>query len=149
MSKFNFKVSAPSLLGATFSVMTSEDGEPIIANVDEQGKWAFTVPSDMDAELLSNIQDICEGQFVPSVLAHIRADRFFKDALDEAKDVPAPDEFEKARQVVMDDVLETLLREVDEADLRLFKDYFTEMEHTFESMSRVLSKLVLYKELKK
>jgi hypothetical protein len=71
MSKFNFKVSAPSLLGATFSVMTSEDGEPIIANVDEQGKWAFTVPSDMDAELLSNIQDICEGQFVPSVFAHV------------------------------------------------------------------------------
>jgi hypothetical protein len=110
----------------------------------------FTVPSDMDAELLSNIQDICEGQFVPSVFARIRADRFFDEALAEAKDIPSPsDEFEKSRQLVATDVTATILRDVDEADLRLFKDFFTETEHTFESMSRAMEKLIIYKQLKK
>lgn len=150
MSKFNFKVSAPTLLGASFSVMTSADTEPIIANLNERGKWAFTVPSDMDARLLSAVQDICEAQFAPSTLAHIRADRFFEDALSEAKDIPSPsDEFEKSRQLVATDVTATILRDVDEADLRLFKDFFTESKHTFETMHRAMEKLILYKELKK
>jgi hypothetical protein len=70
---------------------------------DERGKWAFTVPKDLDARLLSAVQDICEAQFAPSTLAHIRADRFFEDALSEAKDIPSPsDEFEKSRQLVAD-----------------------------------------------
>jgi hypothetical protein len=104
----------------------------------------------MDARLLSAVQDICEAQFAPSVLAHIRADRFFEDALSEAKDIPSPsDEFEKSRQLVATDVTATILRDVDEADLRLFKDFFTETEHTFESMSRAMQKLIIYKELKK
>jgi hypothetical protein len=150
MSKFNFRVEQPTLLGASFSVMTSADSEPIVCKVDERGHWSFTVPKDMDAELLSNIQDICEGQFVPSVFARIRADRFFEDALSEAKDIPSPsDEFEKSRQLVATDVTATILRDVDEADLRLFKDFFTETEHTFESMSRAMEKLIIYKQLKK
>ena len=145
----NFMVEQPTLLAASFSVKTNCDDEPIIANFDENGRCSFTVPSDMDAHLLSMVQDMCEGQFVPSVFARIRANKFFDEAIAEAKDISTPDdEFEKARQVVMDDVLATLLREVDDDDLRLFKDYFTEKHHSFESMSRVLSKLVLYKELK-
>jgi hypothetical protein len=44
MKKLNFKVEQPTLLGASFSVMTSADTEPIIANLNERGKWAFTVP---------------------------------------------------------------------------------------------------------
>jgi hypothetical protein len=80
-------------------------------------------------------------QFAPSVMTHIRADRFFEDALSEAKDIPSPsDEFEKSRQLVATDVTATILRDVDEADLRLFKDFFTETEHTFESMSRAMQK---------
>jgi hypothetical protein len=150
MKKLNFKVEQPTLLAASFSVMTSADDEPIICKVDERGQVGFTVPSDMDAELLSNIQDICEGQFVPSVFARIRADRFFDEALSEAKDIPSPsDEFEKSRQLVATDVTATILRDVDEADLRLFKDFFTETEHTFESMSRAMEKLIIYKQLKK
>jgi hypothetical protein len=150
MKKLNFKVEQPTLLAASFSVQTSADTEPIIANLNERGKWAFTVPSDMDARLLSAVQDICEAQFAPSTLAHIRADRFFEDALSEAKDIPSPsDEFEKSRQLVATDVTATILRDVDEADLRLFKDFFTETEHTFESMSRAMEKLIIYKQLKK
>jgi hypothetical protein len=92
---------------------------------------------------------MCVKQFAPSVLAHIRADRFFEDALSEAKDIPSPsDEFEKSRQLVATDVTATILRDVDEADLRLFKDFFTETEHTFESMSRAMQKLIIYKQLK-
>jgi hypothetical protein len=49
MSKFNFRVEQPTLLGASFSVMTSADDEPIVARVNERGHWAFTVPKDMDA----------------------------------------------------------------------------------------------------
>jgi hypothetical protein len=150
MKKYDFKVERPTLLAASFSVQTSADTEPIIANLNERGKWAFTVPSDMDARLLSAVQDICEAQFAPSTLAHIRADRFFEDALSEAKDIPSPsDEFEKSRQLVATDVTATILRDVDEADLRLFKDFFTETEHTFESMSRAMEKLIIYKQLKK
>jgi hypothetical protein len=51
MSKFNFRVEQPTLLGASFSVMTSADSEPIVCKVDERGHWSFTVPKDMDAEL--------------------------------------------------------------------------------------------------
>jgi hypothetical protein len=145
----DFKVSAPSLLGATFSVKTTADDEPIIAKVDERGHWFFTVPSDMDARLLSAVQDICEAQFAPSTLAHIRADRFFEDALSEAKDIPSPsDEFEKSRQLVATDVTATILRDVDESDLHLFKDFFSESKHTFESMSRAMQKLIFYKQFK-
>jgi hypothetical protein len=79
-------------------------------------------------ELLSKVQDMCEA--VCSVSNdYIRADRFFEDALSEAKDIPSPsDEFEKSRQLVATDVTATILRDVDEADLRLFKDFFTETE---------------------
>ncbi len=149
MSKFNFKVSAPSLLGASFSVMTSADTEPIICNFDENGRCSLTVSSEMDARLLSAVQDLCEAEFVPSVFARIRADRFFDEALAEARDIPEPDEFEKSRQLVADDVTNTILRDVPESDLRLFKDFFSEPKHTFESMSRTMQKLILYKELKK
>jgi hypothetical protein len=149
MSKFNFRVEQPTLLGASFSVMTSADTEPIICNFDENGRCSFTVPSDMDARLLSMVQDLCEAEFVPSVFARIRADRFFDEALAEARDIPAPDEFEKSRQLVADDVTNTILRDVHESDLRLFKDFFSEPKHTFESMSRAMQKLILYKELKK
>jgi hypothetical protein len=31
MKKYDFKVEQPTLLGASFSVMTSADGEPIVA----------------------------------------------------------------------------------------------------------------------
>ena len=150
MKKYDFKVEQPTLLAASFSVQTSADTEPIICNFDENGKCSLTVSKDMDVRLLSAVQDICEAQFAPSTLAHVRADRFFEDALDEAKDIPSPsDEFEKSRQLVADDVTATILRGVDEDDLRLFKDYFTESKHTFESMSRAMQKLILYKELKK
>jgi hypothetical protein len=129
--------------------MTSADDEPIICNFDENGRCSFTVPSDMDAELLSNIQDICEGQFVPSVFARIRANRFFDEAIAEAKGIPSPaDEFERSRQLVATDVTNTILRDVDESDLHLFKDFFTETEHTFESMSRAMQKLIFYKQFK-
>jgi hypothetical protein len=65
----DFKVSAPSLLGATFSVMTSADSEPIVCKVDERGHWSFTVPKDLPATLLSKVQDVCEMQFSPSSMA--------------------------------------------------------------------------------
>ena len=149
MSKFNFRVEQPTLLGASFSVMTSADTEPIICNFDENGRCSLTVSSEMDARLLSAVQDLCEAEFVPSVFARIRADRFFDEALAEARDIPAPDEFEKSRQLVADDVTNTILRDVPESDLRLFKDFFSEPKHTFESMSRAMQKLILYKELKK
>jgi hypothetical protein len=79
----DFKVSAPSLLGASFSVMTSADSEPIVCKVDERGHWSFTVPKDMPARILDKVQDVCEAEFVPSVFARIRADRFFDEALAE------------------------------------------------------------------
>jgi hypothetical protein len=150
MKKYDFKVEQPTLLAASFSVQTSADDEPIVARVNERGHWAFTVPKDLPATLLSKVQDVCEMQFAPSVMTNIRADRFFEDALSEAKDIPSPsDEFEKSRQLVATDVTATILRDVDEADLRLFKDYFTESKHTFESMSRAMEKLIIYKQLKK
>ena len=144
MKKYDFKVEQPTLLGASFSVMTSADSEPVVCDFDENGRCSFTVPSDMDARLLSAVQDLCEAEFVPSVFARIRANKFF----DEAKGIPAPDEFEKSRQIVATDVTNTILRDVDEDDLRLFKDYFTESKHTFESMSRAMQKLIIYKQLK-
>jgi hypothetical protein len=52
MRKNDFKVSAPSLLGATFSVKTTADSEPIVCKVDERGHWSFTVPKDLPATLL-------------------------------------------------------------------------------------------------
>jgi hypothetical protein len=52
MKKIDFKVvEQPTLLGATFSVKTTADREPIIARVNEQGHWAFTVPKDLLATL--------------------------------------------------------------------------------------------------
>ena len=146
MKKYDFKVEQPTLLAASFSVQTSADTEPIICNFDENGKCSLTVPSDMDVRLLSAVQDICEAEFVPSVFARIRANKFFDEAIAEARDI---DEFEKSRQLVADDVTNTILRDVDEADLRLFKDYFTEEHHTFETMHRAMEKLIIYKELKK
>ena len=129
--------------------VTSADDEPIIANVNKDGAWSFNTPREMDERLLSAVEDLCQGQFVPSVFAHIRANRFFDEALDEAKNIPShDDEFEPLRQLIMDDVLNTLLNRVDEDDLHLFREYFTEKRHTFESMSRVMNKLVMYKELK-
>lgn len=149
MKKLNFKVEQPTLLAASFSVMTSADDEPIVARVNEQGHWAFTVPKDMDAELLSAVQDLCESQFIPSVMTNIRANRFFDEAIAEAKGIPSPaDEFERSRQLVATDVTNTILRDVDESDLHLFKDFFSESKHTFESMSRAMQKLIIYKELK-
>jgi len=149
MKKLNFKVEQPTLLAASFSVMTSADDEPIICNFDENGKCSLTVPSDMDVRLLSAVQDLCELQFSPSTLAHIRANRFFDEAIAEAKGIPSPaDEFERSRQLVATDVTNTILRDVDESDLHLFKDFFSESKHTFESMSRAMQKLIIYKELK-
>jgi hypothetical protein len=37
---------------------------------------------------------------------------------------------------------------VDEEDLFLFKDYFAEEKHTFESMNLAMSKLIFYKQFK-
>jgi hypothetical protein len=41
MKKLNFKVEQPTLLAASFSVMTSADDEPIICNFDEKGRWVL------------------------------------------------------------------------------------------------------------
>ena len=86
MKKIDFKVvEQPTLLGATFSVKTTADREPIIASVNEQGHWAFTVPKDLPATLLSKVQDVCEMQFAPQVWGNIfgnpSAIRFFDEAL--------------------------------------------------------------------
>jgi hypothetical protein len=51
MSKFNFRVEQPTLLGASFSVMTSADGEPIVAKSMSEGIG------------LSRFQRICQQLF--------------------------------------------------------------------------------------
>jgi hypothetical protein len=41
MKKLNFKVEQPTLLAASFSVMTSADDEPIIAISMSDGRWVL------------------------------------------------------------------------------------------------------------
>jgi hypothetical protein len=148
----DFKVSAPSLLGASFSVMTSADSEPIVCKVDERGHWSFTVPKDMPARILDKVQDVCEMQFAPQVWGNIfgnpEAIRFF----DEAQSLHIPpkndDDIEDFCQHIGGDVFRKILDYVDEEDLFLFKDYFAEEKHTFESMNLAMSKLIFYKQFK-
>jgi hypothetical protein len=148
----DFKVSAPSLLGATFSVMTSADSEPIVCKVDERGHWSFTVPKDLPATLLSKVQDVCEMQFAPQVWGNIfgnpEAIRFF----DEAQSLHIPpkndDDIEDLRKRLEGDIWQLILNNVDEADLSNFKDFFTAKENDFESMAQAMSKLIFYKQFK-
>jgi hypothetical protein len=146
----DFKVSAPSLLGATFSVMTSADSEPIVCKVDERGHWSFTVPKDLPATLLSKVQDVCEMQFAPQVWGNIfgnpSAIRFF----DEAQSlIPSKgDDIEDLRKRLESDIWQLILNNVDEDDLYNFKDFFTEKKSDFESMAQAMSKLIFYKQFK-
>ena len=146
MSKFNFKVEQPTLLAASFSVQTSADDEPIICNFDENGKCSLTVPSDMDVRLLSAVQDICEAQFAPSVITSIRANRFFDEAIAEAKDIPSPDD---GSYELFSKIVKRIITSVDTPDLYLFKDFLTDQRHTFESLGNALLKLSSYIEIKK
>lgn len=150
MKKLNFKVSAPILLGASFSVKTSCDDEPIIADLNEQGNWAFNVPKDMPAELLSAVQDLCEGQFVPSVMTSIRANRFFDEAIAEAKDIPSPDDgSSNTKDEIFHEIVKRIITDVDISDYYQFKDFLTDQQLTFESLGNALLKLSSYIELKK
>jgi hypothetical protein len=148
----DFKVSAPSLLGASFSVKTSCDDEPIIARVNKKGNWSFTVPKDMPVTLLSKVEDACISQFSPKVWEHIfgnpEAIRFF----DEAQSLHIPpkndDDIEDLRKRLEGDIWQLILNNVDEADLSNFKDFFTAKENDFESMAQAMSKLIFYKQFK-
>jgi hypothetical protein len=152
MRKNDFKVSAPSLLGATFSVMTSADSEPIVCKVDERGHWSFTVPKDLPATLLSKVQDVCETQFSPSVWQHIFGDpdaealKFFDEA--QALIPSKGDDIEDLRKRLESDIWQLILNNVDEDDLYNFKDFFTEKKSDFESMAQAMSKLIFYKQFK-
>jgi hypothetical protein len=146
MNKYDFKVEQPTLLAATFSVKTNCDTEPIICNFDEKGKCSLTVPSDMDVRLLSAVQDLCELQFSPSTLAHIRANRFFDEAIAEAKDIPSPDD---GSYELFSKIVKRIITSVDTPDLYLFKDFLTDQRHTFESLGNALLRLSTYIELKK
>ena len=152
MSKFNFKVSAPSLLGASFSVQTNCDDEPIIARVNKKGNWSFTVPKDMPVTLLSKVEDACISQFSPKVWEHIfgnpEAIKFFDEALSLHIPPKNDDDIEDFCQHIGGEVFRKILDYVDEEDLFLFKDYFAEEKHTFESMNLAMSKLIFYKQFK-
>jgi hypothetical protein len=89
MSKFNFRVEQPTLLGATFSVMTSADGEPIVCKVDERGHWSFYSPKGFASNSFEQgagcvREAVCPRQYWGTY----SSDRFFEDALSEAKDIP-------------------------------------------------------------
>jgi hypothetical protein len=150
MRKNDFKVSAPSLLGATFSVKTTADDEPIIAKVDERGHWFFTVPKDLPARLLDKVQDLCEMQFIPqvweSIFGNPEAIRFFDEA--QALIPSKGDDIEDLRKRLEGDIWQLILNNVDEADLSNFKDFFTAKENDFESMAQAMSKLIFYKQFK-
>jgi hypothetical protein len=150
MNKYDFKVEQPTLLAASFSVQTSADDEPIICNFDENGKCSLTVPSDMDVRLLSAVQDICEAQFAPSVMTSIRANRFFDEAIAEAKNVPSPDDTSSnTKDEIFHEIVKRIITDVDTSDYYQFKDFLTDQQLTFESLGNALLRLSAYIELKK
>jgi hypothetical protein len=85
-------------------------------------------------------------QFAPSVMTNIRANRFFDEAIAEAKDIPSPDD---GSYELFSKIVKRIITSVDTPDLYLFKDFLTDQRHTFESLGNALLKLSSYIEIKK